>query len=151
MKRFISSVLMATTVAMSIPAWADDASPTVTPLQKGQPAPYMGVLLSPEAVASVIAQKDAAAKAMALAVQHQADLDAAQLKYEIDQQTTTCNADKQILQVQVDDGKRQIIILNDQLKKQTGGPGAPVWIGVGFVGGVVTTVLTVFAVSQATK
>jgi hypothetical protein len=158
MKRIISSLLVASMLATSVPAWADptppptvDPAPVVSPLIKGQPAPYTGVLLSPEAVAQVIAEKDTAAAALALAVKHQADLDAAQLKYQVDQLTTTCTADKSILQAQVDDNKKQIIILNDQLKKTTGGPGAPVWIGLGAVGGVVVTVLTVFAIGKATK
>jgi hypothetical protein len=154
MKRFISCLVVASMMGTLVPAWADeqaDPAPVVSPLQKGQPAPYTGVLFSPQAVAIVIAQKDAAQKALELAVKHQADVDAAQLKFQIDTLTTTCNTDKAILQAQIDDGKRQINILNDQLRKNTGGPGAPIWIGLGFVGGVVTTILTVFAISQATK
>ena len=153
MKRLISSLLVASMLATSAPAWADGptTAPTVTPLIKGQPAPYTGVLMSPEAVAQVIAQNDTAAQALKLAVQHQADLDAAQLKFQLDTLTTTCTADKNDLQAQVDDGKKQINILNDQLKKETGGPSPPVWIGLGAAGGVVATILIVFAVGKATK
>lgn len=154
MKRFISSFVITALISSSVTAYADEPPTppaTITPLSKGQPAPYLGVLFSPEAVAQVVAEKDAAERRLLLAIQHQVDLDAVQLKFEKDTLTTTCNADKEILQAQVDDGKRQVDILNDQLKKQTGGPGAPVWIGLGAVGGVVLTVITVFAVSQATK
>jgi len=150
MKRFVSSVLVAAMLATSAPAWADPPA-VVAPLDKGQPAPFPGVLFSPEAVAKVVAERDSAAQTLTLAVQHQADVDAAQLKFQIDRLTSTCVADKSILQAQVDDGKRQINILNDQLKKTTGGPSAPVWIGLGAVSGVILTVVTVFAVGQATK
>ena len=159
MKRFISSLLIASTLVASTPAWAADptpdpapvASPTVSPLSKGQPAPYTGVLLSPEAVAQVVAQQDTAAAALKLAVQHQADIDAAQLQYQLAQLTTTCTADKNDLQAQVTDNKNQVNILTEQLKSNTGGPGAPVWIGIGAVGGIVVTLATVFAVSRVTK
>jgi len=150
MKRFISTVLVTSMLASSGLAWADPA-PVITPLQKSQPAPYTGVLLSPEAIAKIVAAKDESEKALQLAVQHQSQLDAAELQFKTDQLTTTCVADKKILQAQVDDGKRQIKILDDKLKSQTSGPSAPVWIGLGAVGGVVVTVLTVFAVSRATK
>lgn len=154
MKRFISTLLVATMLAASGPATADPTTtppPVIAPLSKSQPAPFTGVLLSPEAVAQMVAQQDTAQASQKLAVQHQADLDAAQLKYQIDQLMTTCLADKSVLQAQVDDGKKQVQILNDQLKKTTGGPPASLWVGIGAAGGIVATLLTVFAVSRATK
>lgn len=153
MKRFVSSLLVASMLAASVPAWADETlpPPVVTPLNKGQMAPYTGVLMSPEAVAQVIAEKESAAKALTLAVQHQAELDAAKLKFEVDRVTSTCDADKSILQAQVDDGKRRVNILNEQLEKQTSGPSPLGWVGIGAAGGVVMTLLTVFVVGQATK
>lgn len=154
MKRLVSCLLIASMVASSAPALADNtttAPAVVTPLNQGMPAPYTGVLLSPAAVAQVIAEREAAAKALTLAVQHQADVDAAKLKFTVDQLTTTCNTDKSILQAQVDDGKRQIKILDDQLKKQTSGPGPVTWIGIGTGAGVVLTVLGIVAIGAATK
>jgi len=153
MKRLITSLLIASMLSVSTSAFADqlENNAVVTPLVKNQPAPFPGVLFSTDAVAKVISDKQAAEKAKELAVQHQAELDAAQLRFEIDQLTTTCTADKSVLQAQLDSQKNQVKILNDQLQKQTSGPGAVVWIGLGGVGGVVLTVLTVFAVSQAQK
>ena len=153
MKRIVSCLLVASMLASAAPAAADDTvtPPTVTPLQKGQPAPYTGVLLSPEAVAQTVAEKETAKKAVELAVQHQADLDAVQKKFELDQLTSTCTADKKIMQAQMDYNLKQIQILDEQLKKQTGGPSPMVWVGLGALGGAVLTVATVFAVSQATK
>jgi hypothetical protein len=157
MKRFISTLLVTTMLVSSGQAWADPIvgpplpPPVVAPMQKGQTAPFTGVLMSPEAVAHVIAQQNAVVEHEAMAVKHQADLDAIQLKFQVDQLTTTCTADKSILQAQVDDGNKRVQILNDQLKKTTGGPSPSVWMGIGGVGGVVVTLLTVFAVSQATK
>ncbi len=167
MKRAISTLLIATMLATSVPAWADPPAPapTVTattaptaptpppiiiPLNRGQPSPLTGVLFSPEAVASVIAQKDTAAAAAQLAVQHQAEIDSAAQKYALDSLQTTCTADKTVLQAQVTDVQKQNQILSQQLKSATSGPSAPVWIGIGFAGGVLVTVLTTFAISKAT-
>lgn len=160
MKRAIATLLVATMMATSVPAWADPPPPpTVTaptpppviaPLNKGQPSPFTGVLFSPEAVAAAIAQHDTAAAAAQLAVQHQKELDDAAMKYALDSAATTCTTDKNILTAQLTDAQKQNKILQDQLKQNTGGPGAPVWIGIGAVGGIVVTVLTVFAVSKAT-
>lgn len=150
--------VVTTLVATSVPAWAADTTapaptptPVIAPLQQGQVAPWSGVLLSPGAVAQIVAQQDTAQAALQLVVQHQVEIDQAQQKYALAVAATTCDADKQVLQAQVDDGKRQVTVLNDQLKKNTGGPGAPVWIGVGVVGGIVVTVLTVFAIGKVTK
>jgi sensor c-di-GMP phosphodiesterase-like protein len=158
MKRFTACVTLLALLAPAVPAWAADAvvpapsmTPVISPLKQGQVAPYAGVLLSPGAVAQLVAQQDTVQAAIQLVVQHQVEVDAAQQKYALDTQQTTCDADKKVLQAQVDDGKRQVVVLTDQLKKNTGGPGAPVWIGVGVVGGIVLTVLTTFAITRVTK
>lgn len=157
MKRTISGLLMASMIMGSSLCWAQvppvssAPAPVIAPLQKSQPAPFTGVLLSPEAAASIISQKDTWSAQLDLAVNHQSQLDGAQLKYQVDSLTTTFTADKRILQAQVDDGKRQVGILNDQIKQQSSGLSAPVWFGIGGAAGIVLTVLTVFAVSRATK
>lgn len=155
MKRLVSMLLAASMMAASVSAWADEtmetSPPVVTPISKGQFAPFTGVLMSPEAVATIIAERESAKQALQLAVKRQADLDEAKLKFEVDRLTTTCTADKKILQAQVDNGQRQINILNEQLKKETGGPSPLGWLGIGAGTGVVVTLLTVFVVGQATK
>lgn len=125
--------------------------PVIAPLWQGQPAPFAGVILSPEATATVIAQKDAASKQLQLAVEERQALDAAQGTYQLKQQASTCTADKTVLQAQLTDAQKQYALIDAQLKKVDSAPSAPVWIGVGVVGGVVLTLLTVFAASKATK
>jgi len=151
MKRFISSLLVISVLATAVPAFADDTPigpPVVAPLDKGAIAPFTGVLLSPPAIAQIIAERDSVAARIAAAVYHQSQVDDANRRFDIDSLMSTCTADKSILQAQVDDGKRQVVILNDQLKKSTSGPPATLWIGLGAVAGVALTVLTVFAVNQ---
>ncbi len=151
--RTISALTAAAMLAMTVPAYADPptAAPVVSPINKDQPAPFSGILLSPSAAAMVIAAKDAAAASLKLAVQHQYEVDMAQMKFQLDQANTTCTGDKAVLQAQVDDGKKQVNILTTQLKKSTGSLSAPAWMGIGGATGVIVTLLTVFAVSRATK
>jgi hypothetical protein len=171
-RRLTACVTLVSLLATSVPAWAADPlprpavgapaaapvaaaapspPPTISPLKAGQAAPYSGVLLSPGAVAQIVAQQDTAQAAIQLVVQHQVDVDGTQQKYALATQQTTCDADKKVLQAQVDDSKKQNLVLTDQLKKNTGGPGAGVWIGLGAVGGIVATVLLTFAISKVTK
>lgn len=154
MKRILSAILVASMTAHAFPAMAEEdreRPPTIAPVNKEQPAPFTGVLFSPEAVAKVIAQQDAQALALKLEVQHQADVDSAQLRFQLDGLTTTCNADKGVIQAQLDASKQQYALLNEQLKKTSSGPSVAVWVGVGFAAGTLLTVLTVFAVSKASK
>lgn len=168
MKRIIATLTTVAFVATAVPAWADPPKattpppattasttaptppPVIIPLNKGQPSPLTGVLFSPEAVASVIAQHDTAAAAAQLAVQHQLEIDTAAQTYALATQQTTNDADKKVLGAQILDLNNQNKILQDQLKKNTGGPGAGVWIGIGVVGGVALTCLTAFAITRAT-
>jgi len=167
MNRILSSLLIVSMLSTSIPAWADGPPaqivvppspvitapaplPIISPVQKGQPSPFGGILFSPEAIAKVIAKTDEAAALSKLAVQKQAEDDAARLKFQTDTLTSKCKEDKGDLQAQVDDEKRQITILDDQLKKAT----APhlsggTWFGIGVAGGVAVTVLTVVLLSKA--
>jgi hypothetical protein len=153
MKRFLSSLLVASMLATSVPAWADEPAPSpapvVTPLNKGQMAPYTGVLMSPEAVAQVIAEREGAAATLILAVQRQADLDTAKLKFEVGRLTTTCTADKTVLHAQIDDGKRQINILNEELKKESSGLSGFQLVGIGAGAGLVIGILGVVLVGAA--
>jgi hypothetical protein len=154
MKKALTSLLTVAVLASTVPAWADPLAPTpppiVTPLKQGQAAPWTGVLLSPPAVAQVVAQHDISKEVIDLAVKHQVELDAAQQNYALSSATTTCTADKTVLQAQVTDYNTQNKILNEQLKKATSGLSTPVWIGIGFAGGVVVTTLITVAVVKVT-
>lgn len=138
-------------VPTAAPAPVTGAPPTIAPMWPDQPAPFSGVLLSPEATAVIIARADAIAKQLQLAIDHQRALDAAQQSFQLQQQASTCSADKSVLQAQLTDAQKQYDAINAQLKKVGSAPSAPTWIAVGAVGGIVLTVVTVLAVSKATK
>ena len=156
MNRTVSALLATAVLLTSIHAWADNQAPSpvpiVSPVSKGQPSPFTGVLFSPEAVAKVVAKVDGDAALAKLALQKHADDDAARLKFQVDSLTSKCTEDKRNLQAIVDDGKRQITILENQLKKNaapklSGGT----WFGIGVASGVVVAVLTTVLISKSVK
>jgi hypothetical protein len=134
----------------ALEAGEQDPGKVLSPMKKGQKAPYTGVLLAPQTIASVIADYEAVPEKVKLEVkkavaeaQNKCDRSLADAK-------ASCEADKAALQSQIDDDKKVIKAYDEQLKvlrdKQTN---PLLWTGVGVVGGVAVTLLTVFAVSAA--
>ncbi len=156
MKRFISSLLVASMLSVAAPSRADEPVPpvaVVSPVSKGQAAPFSGVLFSPEAVAKVVIERQMAVERQQLAVQKQADTDAATCNFQVDTQAATCKADKQIMQAQLDSSKQQVKFLNEQLQKSLNAPNTTFWMnfGIGAASGILVTVLTVAVVSEITN
>lgn len=150
-RALVSCLVTASLLASTCPAFAAGTAPTPPPiisaLDKGQVAPYTGVLLSPPAVAQIVAEKDAVAVTVQLAAQHQLDLDRAELTFQLAQQASTCTADKSILQAQLTDVQKQNQVIEQQLRQASGGLSTPVWVGIGVAGGIAVTLLTL-AVSK---
>jgi hypothetical protein len=139
-------VLVAFTVG-TVPCWADQPA-VVSPVKRGQVAPYSGVLLSPPAVAQIVAQQGTVDAALQLAVQHQQELDAVNSAYDLHSTQTTCTADKAVLQAQLNDKNKQIVAITAQLKKQSSAISPGVWVGIGVVSGVIVTVATVLIATK---
>lgn len=165
-----STIISATLVLMSlvsIDAVCQDASPVsssssksdvgavLTPIKKDQRAPYSGVLASPAAVASIVAQIKTAPDST---------------KIEVDRATSTCVArcdkklsdfeaettsqkkvyDAKIKTLQDDNERVSRALLSyekDSLSKWS--PGT--WMSIGAVGGVVATIGTIVIVGITTK
>lgn len=123
----------------------------LSPMKKGDKAPFTGVLLSPKAIATLIAQLDSLDEQVSIEVDRAKAQSKAQSDFALSQLRTTTDADKKILQAQVDAETKQVNALQLQLSNQPGPPNVMLWTGGGVIGGVVLTVLTVFAVSRATK
>jgi len=152
-------------LAMSSKAYADDVSgplvdsAAISPLKKGQSAPFAGVLLTPKAVATIITELGTIKEKIAIEVESASKTIEAKKNFELSESKTNCNSDKKIIQAVVDEKLSRIKILEDEFKKsedalkqsQDATPSRALWMSVGFVGGVVVTVITVFAVSQAVK
>lgn len=112
-------------------------------LQTGQPAPFDGTLLRPEALATIITKNEAEV-AMC-----KADAD-----HKLNEQEISCELDTQKLQYDFDSYKttnEAIMIEKDKeldkayelLKKQTANK-TPLWIGIGFATGFATSIGAIY-------
>lgn len=164
MKRVIASLLVIATVTSSTVTRADEKSVSpppavITPLKKGQPAPFPGVLFSQPASAAIVSEinalKDKAKadvdKAVATAI--------ADKQLEIDSLASSCKKDKVDLNAEITGKTNYIVRLEKDLKDseerakklEAEKPSRSTWFTVGLVSGIVATVVTVFAVGQAAK
>jgi len=166
-KKFLPIFLCIALTSATFPALADgmsipdppkpvpgeiDVGAAISPMKKGQVAPFTGVLLSPKAVAAVIVELNSINDRIKIEVDKTKAEAKAQCDFKVAEIKTTTDADKKILQAQVDEKQKEITVAQDQLKKmEDSKPNVMLWTSLGFVGGVVMTVVTVYAVSQATK
>lgn len=170
MKKLVATLLIAS-IGLPTVAWGDDkpvgspapaASSTsktsadgpaiISPLQKGQPAPYPGILFSPRAAASVAADISGFPERLKIEVNTAVKKAEAGKDFVISENNSKCNADKTVLDAKIDANLKRINQLQidlDAAKAST--PNRTVWFSIGAVGGIALTLLTVFVVGQATK
>ena len=150
MKKLLIAVSMCFCLATTNFALADESvQPAVlTPLKKGQVAPYDGVELSPAAVADIIADKQTSAETCAAKIAKDVDTVKATCKRDTDTQKSNCDSDKKSMQIRMDSQAKQIEILTKDLQKSSN---VAWWTAGGFVGGVLLTTATVFVIGLATK
>ena len=175
-KKLIAFLLIGAQLSIAVPAFADtpvastitvptppalqpgeiDVGAAISPMKKGQIAPFTGILLSPKATATIIAQLNSTQDLIKIEVDHARAEEQAKCEFRVSETVTHCEADKKILQAQVDEQNKRIGIVTDALKKEEANrPNTPLWVGLGtglgFVLGVGLSALTVYAVGQASK
>lgn len=168
MKKLVASLLLASFICPAI-AHAEDASPpkeqpvavdfseiegpeVITPVQKGQPAPFAGILFSPRAAAVVGTEIASHPEKLKIEVDAAVKKAEAQKDFKYNELNTTCTSDKSQLQARIEANEKRIKILEKDLQDAIDdAPNRFVWLGIGAGAGIALTVVTVFAVSQATK
>jgi hypothetical protein len=133
-----------------------DIGAVISPLRKGQIAPYTGTLFSPRAAGSIIAQIDAQKQQIVIEVQHAREVEQANCTFKLSEATTHYNADKKISDAKLEERNKRIVILSEQLKQEENNrTNTSLWVGLGagggFIAGVGITVLTIYAVNVASK
>lgn len=132
-----------------------DPGLAISPMKKGQRAPFTGVLLSPEASANIIVEFETFQERIQLEVNKAIKQEQADCQKKTSDLEAASVADKKILQADIDEKERAISGLNldvKKLKDEKAAAWAPTtWIGLGAAGGILLTVLTAFAISKATK
>ena len=134
----VSSLLLLVTMA-----FAEDFKQ----VQQGQPAPFAGTLIRPEALATILSQNDSDIATCAANAQHslekeqiKCDFDIQKLQYEVDSSKETNKAIMQEKQKELD---KTYELLKKQNKNLT-----PLWIGIGFTAGLVTSIGTIYIYNQ---
>lgn len=167
MKRLFSSIMIALVVSTSVPAWADppalppapelqsgepDVGPAVSPMKKGQIAPFTGVLLSPKAVATVTVNMQLIPEQVKIEVDHAVAVEKAQSAAALNEQKIKADADAKVAEARLNAALAENKIVSDRLKKvEDSQPNLWLWVGGGVIAGAGLTVLTVWASSQAQK
>lgn len=124
----------------------------LTPMEKEDKAPYQGVLLSPDAIANIIADYKTFDDKMKLQLEKAtAEADASK-KFAVSELTATCEADKKIISENVADAERRNKILIDEQKKlEKSQKNVLTWTIAGAAAGLAVGILGFFAVSSLMK
>ena len=117
------------------------------PIKKGQPSPIDGTVLSADALATMIAKTDAdlalckeETKFALKKQQIDCELETQKLEYDI---TSIKETDKQLLEAKDEELKKVYTLVKKGNRNLT-----PVWIGLGFVAGLTTSIGTIYAYNQ---
>lgn len=169
---FKSSVACFLAFQLLVPsiALADDAIPSAPPLQpgeqsvgaaispmkKGQVAPFTGVLFSPEAVATVVAQIHAFDEQVKAEVEHARAQERATCDFRLSEAASKYKADLDIADAKLIERNQRIAVLVEQLREAEDARGnMPLWVGLGSLGGFLVgaglSALTVYTVTQSSK
>jgi hypothetical protein len=129
-----------------------DPGLALSPMKKGQKAPFTGVLLSPSAVANVIVELKSIDERLQIEIAAATKKQTAICEKSTSDIKTKQEADRKILQADIDDKARSILAKEREIKKLRDEQTNPwAWFSVGAAGGITLTVLTAFAISKATK
>ncbi len=124
--------------------------PVITAVQKGTPAPFAGVLLTPEAVAKVIAEAKDCPKRVEVEVDKARGEEKALGEKAVADAQSDAKRDKAILQAGIDQREGMIKDLNARLEKSEQSRGNT-WLfaGGGLLTGATIVILSVVAVNAA--
>lgn len=165
---FISSLLLATILSVNINSFAESTTlqlPNVTlginepqigavifPIKKTQSAPFTGLLLSPAASADIIVRIQNTQNEINLQVKKASDTQKVFDQLTIDNLNSQIEFVKTTTSTIIKNRDDEIVkltkkIFDDEKNKAN----LPLWVGVGTVGGIFTTILTVFVVNLVSK
>lgn len=157
LRKFISLLVTVALLCVSLPCLADPPEPPVvyvppiiTPLTKGQPAPFAGVLLTPEAVAKVIAEAQDCPKRIKVEADHARDVQKAEDDKRLADAQADAERDKKIFQAGITSRDGQIKDLTNALQSsENARKNTWLWVGGGVLAGALLTIGTVVLVGYA--
>ena len=125
-------------------------SDQIVTLKKNDPAPFAGTLFSTSAAARIAIELENKDVVCGLKISEAVEKQEAFDKFQLDLKQASLDACVEKYTVVVDLKQQQLNDLTEQLKKNTG-PQPAWWFAGGMVGGVVVTVLSAWALSQASR
>lgn len=132
------------------PTGERDVGAAISPMKKGQAAPFTGVLLSPKAVASVITELNSFNERLKIETDRVYGESKAQCNYEINAIKIKADADARIAQAKLDESLKRVEIFENAAKELQSSSSDPVlWGGLGFGLGIAATILITYASSHA--
>jgi hypothetical protein len=162
-KKFLVAIVFAVSFMFSSISHAEDiqlpkveASPgeqdvgkAISPMKKYQVAPFSGLLLSPKAVAQIMAELDSYDEKVKIVTEKALADDRAASELKLSEMKTRLEADNKLLQSALQSKIDELKIVNDALKKAENKPDVLPWaIGSFAVGaGVALTAVIAIAIS----
>lgn len=154
MRRFFASFALAVVLFLPSLASADESSPwiapVITPVAKNAPAPFAGVLLTPEAVARIVAEAKDCPKRAAVEAERARDEQKAMDDKVMADARSDAKRDREVLQAGIDQRDDNIKDLTTRLEKsEQARSSAWLWAGGGVLVGAVIVTLSIVAVGAA--
>lgn len=140
-------------LASSSAAPADSSTPAlISPLRRGQYAPFSGILFSPRAAASIVTEAQySRERARIEAASASASADA-RARFVIAEIVSRNDADQKRLQAALDTEKIRAETAEKQATElAAASPNRTTWVAIGGALGVLTTLLVVFGVNKASN
>lgn len=117
----------------------------ISPMARGNKAPFTGVLLSPQAVAEIIAEFSAFEELLKIELEKLNEQNEAELERKLKNLNIEHEADKKILLVQLETRDKEVLNLGKQLQEEIDNrPNVFLWTSLGVLGGIGVTLLTTF-------
>lgn len=127
-----------------------DVGEAISPMKKGDKAPFSGVLLSPKALAKVTVDLQHIGDQVSLEVDKSTKTCEANCKFKIETVKIELETDKKILVAKLDAEKKENKILTQRITKlEKEKPNTMLWGAGGFLAGVVATIAIIFGVNKA--
>tara|TARA_B100000073_G_scaffold324261_1_gene307013 strand:+ start:316 stop:753 length:438 start_codon:yes stop_codon:yes gene_type:complete len=126
------------------------ASDQIVTLKKNDPAPFSGTLFSTSAAARIAIELENSQATCNLKIGEAVEKQKAYDKFQLDLKQASIDACFEKYTVVTELKQNQIDYMSEQLKKNTG-PQPAWWFAGGVVGGITVTVLSAWALSQASN
>lgn len=129
-----------------------DPGRAISPMKKGQKAPFTGVLLSPRAVSEIIVEFESFDEKLHLEITRAINQEQASCDKKVNDLTAKTTAIQKELQANLDASRRETDAFKTELKNVKDSQINPYFlVGAGVAGGIALTLLSTYAIVQITK